>query len=293
MGPLKYIGVFLDDLWLYFYDKRSYKGTMLVIFETINHIEGVKWTLMNYHLKVPINNSTVPISDFSAFSNERHMEVDDVDDSFARGTFSFVVFTVAQTLIQCLLLRKVFLWLSNYKISVYIRRFFFVGASMVQILVEGNISFLTYLFFKQALIPFSFSFMDKAFLALSYCLYFFIMVSLCAFYFICHELYRKNFGYFIYCLYRCFPTLVYLTIRFFIRGFLRGAIHSLLHNHYQTEIILLSALEAVMIIVTIAIEKKSEIFLTKAMFCFNLLYHFVFILINCLLLAEEAYKFDL
>ena len=31
MKGLKHLGLFIDDLWLYFYDRRDYNGTMLIV----------------------------------------------------------------------------------------------------------------------------------------------------------------------------------------------------------------------------------------------------------------------
>ena len=70
---LRYIGLFVEDLSIYSYDNRFYNATMDNIFVTLNKIEEAKWTLLNAASKVPINNSVIPMSDLTAFSNEKHV----------------------------------------------------------------------------------------------------------------------------------------------------------------------------------------------------------------------------
>ena len=161
------------------------------------------------------------------------MEVDDVDDCFFRGMFQFFVFFLPQTLILCLVFRKVFNLLFNYKISILFRRFYFTPCVLIQMLVETNLAFFTYLIFKQIGVAFSFQFTDKIFLALSILIFgIFLVFSLCS-YFIGNQIYGKGFGYFIYCYYRCFPAMGYITIKYILRGFLKGAIHHFFHEEYM------------------------------------------------------------
>ena len=51
MSSMKYLALFIDDLWLYFYDKRTYRNTMLIIFETGNKIEDIKWSFLHRETK--------------------------------------------------------------------------------------------------------------------------------------------------------------------------------------------------------------------------------------------------
>ena len=286
----KYIEIFVDDLEMYFYDNRHYNQTMQDLLLTINMIEQIKWSLLNYKSKVPINQTIVPMSDLTAFSNPKHKEVDDVDDSFARSLFPCMVFLVPQTIILVLILNRIFTCIADKKYSVYIRRYFFVLPCVIQIVVENNMPFFTYIFFRQAMVAFSFNFTDKLFIAVAVVVFFLMMMAGICFYFLFDYLYKKRFGYFIYCFYRCFPSMVFLTFRMFVRGFARGVIHSTLHSNYWLAIVLLSALEVAVIVLAIWLEKKHKIFMTQTMFCLTLIYHFVFLLLNPLLFVEEMQK---
>ena len=185
------------------------------------------------------------------------MEVDNVDDSFFRGLFNFMIFSVPQTILLCIVCKRIFSCLFNYRISILFRRFYFIECSIIQALLESNFSFFTYLFFKQMSVPFFFNFTDKVFLAGTVLLFFCMVIIACCFYFILNKYHGKGFGYFIYYYYRCFPAFVAISLKYFCRGFLKGCIHGLFYYDYQTEIILLSVLEVAILIVLVIIEKRS------------------------------------
>ena len=126
MKGLKHLGLFIDDLWLYFYDRRYYNGSMLIVLETGNHIEDIKWSLFNYASKLNLKSTVIPTSDISRFSNPKHMEVDNVDDSFFRGLFNFMIFSVPQTILLCIICKRIFFCLFKYQISIFFRRFYFI-----------------------------------------------------------------------------------------------------------------------------------------------------------------------
>ena len=64
-NALKYLGIYIDDLWLYYYDKRSYNGTMLDILNTVDEIEQVKWSLFKFATKIDVNGSYLPGSNYT------------------------------------------------------------------------------------------------------------------------------------------------------------------------------------------------------------------------------------
>lgn len=46
LTSFKYAVMFVDDLWLYYYDKRSYNGTIDVVFKSITRIENMKFKIL-------------------------------------------------------------------------------------------------------------------------------------------------------------------------------------------------------------------------------------------------------
>ena len=218
------------------------------------------------------------------------MEVDEVDDCFLRGSFDFFVFTIPQTLFLFFILRLLFNCLFHHRISIWVRRYYFTGCAIVQTFLESSFAFFTYLFFSQMIISFSFNFTDKLILAGSILLYFVFLFFGISFYFLGNNRNGKSFGYFLYCYYRCFPALIFLTLKCGLRAFAIGAIHRLLHENYFIQIILLCVIEMIVITSAIILDKTSDIFLTKTMFCLTIFYHFSFIIFNLSLYFEYSYE---
>ena len=235
---------------------------------------------------MPFDAFVIPMTNLTAYSNYKHMKVDGVDDSFMRGIFKFVVFSLPVTLIITFLFQRLFFLLFKKKVSVYFRRYSFTACVLLQGLIEGNIPFFTYLFFRQSFVAFASKFLDKVFVAGAVVCFFVVISFVCCFYFLFYRYLKKKFGYFIYCYYRCLPSMVFLTIQRILRGVVRGVIHSCLHNQYKIEIVLLCVMEACLIVSAVWFEKKKKIFLTQLMFCLTLCYHFLFIILNLSLYVE-------
>ena len=155
------------------------------IFETVQKIESFKWTLFNYQSAIPDFRSKICKSNYTSFTNEKYKEVEDLDGSFFRSVTIFSLLTIPQTLALCLILKCIFELIRGHKISVFLRRYSFFLPNFLQIVLEPNISYFTYLFFNQAKIFFSFRFSDKIFLTFAvvfeFCV---IMFSICFYYYI-------------------------------------------------------------------------------------------------------------
>ena len=93
---------------MFIYDRRSYNGTFKDLLQTVNDIENFKWTFINYASKIPLNSSAVPTTDLTIFSNPKHVQADETDDSFIRSAFNFLVFMVPQTMVFVYVLKKAF-----------------------------------------------------------------------------------------------------------------------------------------------------------------------------------------
>ena len=177
---------------MYQYDDRSYEKTMKIFISAASKIEEIQWSLFNAASHIPINSSIIPASSLVPFSNEKHMEIDGVDDNFMRGVFSFVLFSAIPTFVIVFIFHKVFLCLFNFKISVYLRRYFFWGCTLIQTLIEPNIAYFTYLFLRQSFLFFSFKFTDKIFLAGATLLFYPVLMFACCFFFFFNRKWKKK-----------------------------------------------------------------------------------------------------
>ena len=180
---LKIFAIFIDDFWLYAYDKRNYTGLPQLAFRMIAQIEQVKWTFFNYASSFNLTHLNLPISNYTAFSNPKHYQVDQIDDHMVKNLFKFLVFTIPQTFVFISVCFRLFMYCINYRFSVYLRRFCF-GCCFLQIIFENNIAYFTYIFVNQTKILFAFNFTDKVFLAISVMIFFVVFLFGICFFFL-------------------------------------------------------------------------------------------------------------
>ena len=279
----------VDDLWLYNYDKRQYRELMQVVLTAIQEIESVKWSLFNYYALMPQFLDEVKISNYTPYSNAKYNEVEEKDSSFARSVGLFSVLTVPQMLILCLVLWRIFLCIKNFKWSVYLRRYCFTP-NYVQIVLEPNISYFTYLFFNQTKNFFAFNFWDK--ISLAFSVVFMMIVLLCSicFFILVNEFYEKKSGYFLHNFYRTPKGILYATLRINIRGLIYGMLHSLLYEYYTELMVSLIAIEFIFLVVSAYLEMTDKVYLARIHFWLEEFYHLLLILLNLALLYEYKYS---
>lgn len=168
----------------------------------------------------------------------------------------FFLFTIPSSIIYCLIGFVIFKLTWEYKISSLVRRFYFFKIALLQIILEGNLSYFVYLSFSHLSHAFSFTFFDKLSLIFTVIFLFGVLMFSIAFYLIIGKLLKKNSCYFIYCFYRCPSTFKFLTVNNLIRGFLRGSVHFFLYNYYGYQIVSLCVVELLVIGLTIVTEKS-------------------------------------
>ena len=80
----------------------------------------------------------------------------------------------------------------------------------------------------------------------------------------------------------------YKTWYLSIRNLLRAVIFCFMHYHFREKLILLGCVEILMIKVTIILESSYRIFRSKLIYAVNLVYSFLFVLLNLALLIEDT-----
>ena len=66
---------FVDDLWLYYYDRVNYSGVMAEVFRTAQEIQRVKWALIDVSLAFNHIPPALPVPNYSLFSYPRFVAV--------------------------------------------------------------------------------------------------------------------------------------------------------------------------------------------------------------------------
>ena len=149
-----------------------------------------------------------------------------------KAAFPFFIYTVPQNILIGLTLYFLFIIIRNYKVSQYVRKYYFGKTVLLQTLVEGNVIYFVYVCFGHFSTSFSFQFGDKISLAFTLAFFLFITVSVFVFYSLAGEFLQQRAGYFIYNYYRCNEGLFVITVKNLVRNFLRGSIFYFLHEFY-------------------------------------------------------------
>ena len=246
---------------------------------------------MNYAARTELNEIQFSVSEYDQFSNPKHKEVEERDDSAIRNLSPFLFFSVPQTIILICIFKWIFYRIFRYQISSFIRKFCFVPCCLLQMFFQGNIAYFTYVCLNNFInCFFSFKFVDKLSLFLSIMFFFFCLIYGICFYFLMNEYYGKKLGYFMDYVYREPSGLLFLTCCFPIRGILRGFVYSLFYHHYFKEILFQCLIEFLLILLVIFCQTKYRIFIKKTSYILVILYHSFFIIFNLSLALEEYFK---
>ena len=168
------------------------------------------------------------------------MEIERNSSILIKAAFSFFIYTLPSNILLSLVLYFLYLLLKNYKISHYLRRFYFFKTNLFQTLLEGNVIYFTYVCFGHFQTSFHFHFGDKVSLTFTTVFFGVIVLFTFTFYFLTGRYLGKKSKYFTSFVHRCNSGLFFLTFQNLIRNFLRGSVFFFLYYLYLEQLILLS-----------------------------------------------------
>lgn len=230
---LKYAYLFVEDVWLYNYDSVRYEGTMAVVFNTSSLIESMKFRVLDRLLGLLPYQQAMGFSEqYSNFTRPRFVEIEGSSAVLLEACFAFFVYTLPLTLACCLALYFLFLQLRQYKISQFLRKYFFIKATLFQTLLEGSVSYFVYVCLGNLELSFSFKFGDRLSLLFAVLFFWAVLLFSFAFYLLLGHYLRKRACYFIFCMYRSYEGHFYLTLRNLVRNLGRGAVFFFFHHLY-------------------------------------------------------------
>ena len=199
---------------------------------------------------------------------------------FIKAAYPFLIYTIPENFLTCLVFCLLFRVLSQYKISQHLRKFYFLKTIFAQTLIEGNVIYFTYVCFSHLGTSFFWRFGDKVSLVFTIVLLWGLILFTLVYYPLVGYFLRQKASYFIYCYYRCNSGYFFLNVKNLGRNFLRGAVFYFVDNFFLEEIALLCLIEAAVIVLTIYLESHKKIFLNKIFYLLWLTYHFLFVLLN-------------
>lgn len=243
-------------------------------------IELLKSDVLNKPFQLLRYKSVIFISNFTLFTPTRYAEIENSSIILLDTAFSYFIYTIPLVIVTCIALDQIFRILSTRKISSYLRKYFFLKTTIIQTLLEGNIAYFTYVCFGNLNLSFSFYFVDKILIGTTVVFLWVIVLFSLIFYPLIGKYLKKRAGYFIYCVYRFNPGYYFIQIKLLLRNFMRGAIFYFLHSSYVAELFLLLGVEVMVLVITLILQQKQNIFISKSFYSMFLVYHFLFIFHN-------------
>ena len=156
--------------------------------------------------------------------------MEDRGEAFLPACWEFLTFNFVFVLVSFLLLRVVFVCLKKYYVAQFIKGF----SSLVLLgpmLFDGNLQYFCFLLFSQISMGFSLTPKDKAFVGISYIIYFFIIQIAVVSSFMSYYLNHRLTEYILDNWKTKVTGLIAFSITNACRMLLFGALHSLLRYH--------------------------------------------------------------
>ena len=181
---MKFIFFMVDDLWLYQYHKRNYNGIVRKVLNTISFIEEKQWEIVG--LEEPLKSMTRRVDDlpkYNPYSNKKYMEEARKNNYMISSLLDFLVFHVPFTFLVVFILNKIFYALFNYPISAWIRPYSF-WLILLDLLIQNNIEFFTFLGFRNIQAMVSFTFESKCLNGFFILFLFVVFITMCSSYII-------------------------------------------------------------------------------------------------------------
>lgn len=214
---------------------------------------------------------------------KRFVEVEGTSSVLLDSNFTFFIYTVPQNIIFCVILFFLFRILRKHRFK-FLKKFYFLKSNLTVALLEENLVYFVFVCFSQLQEAFDFSLADK--ISLIFTILFFFALTLFTFCF-----YLMLFRYLderdrFFSEYTCKESASFWYRTFSLcRNFLRATIFCFFHNHYSIQLLMLSAVEVVMILISVALQSSSKFFISTAMYKTSLLYYLLLISLNCALLS--------
>lgn len=156
------------------------------------------------------------------------MEEERKNNVFFSSTVDFFCFFLPLTIVFLFLTNRIFYLLFNCPISIVFRPYSFWWI-LLELTIQNNIEYFTFLGFRALVIPFSFDFFSKGLFILTLVMFFLVLFSTFSSYAIYYSWYGKLARYFLVNMYRFPSSYALMIIIYGIKPFLKGFAHAFFH----------------------------------------------------------------
>lgn len=126
---------FVEDLWLYNYDKPSHSRVLGDVFQTIAYVQLMKFRFLDNLLGFAKYSNSLPLSNYTEYTQDKFAKIEGSESVLVTSNFAFFLYSIPQNIVVCFLLYALFVMLSRYKISTELRCFYFFKTVLMQKLV--------------------------------------------------------------------------------------------------------------------------------------------------------------
>ena len=196
------------------------------MFKTIAFVEERQWEvigLRDYLQQMKDDIGEIP--KFNPHSNVRFMEEARNNNVLLDSLLDFLVLAVPLTLMMWFLYYHIFYCLFHYEVSKFLRPYSF-GLILLDLLLQGNLEYFTFLVFRSLDVFFSYSIVSTFFKVFTVLFMFLLLGCTIGSYWGYYYQYIKLARYFLSNMYRFKSSYLLMTVTFGLRPFLKGFIHA-------------------------------------------------------------------
>ena len=159
----------------------------------------------------------------------------------------------------------------------------------MEILIQGNLEFFSFLGWRSFNALFSFNLTCKAINAFVILFMFVVLICSTTSYLFYHWVYGKMARYFINNMYRFQSSYILMVICYGLRPFLKGCVHALFHDRWELQLWLLSGIELSTVLVMLLFKLVLDNYKSMLILVCEVISSLSMVAMNSLLLCKHRY----
>ena len=222
------------------------------------------------------------------FSNPKYLQQERKGNIFLSSTIDYFCFCIPASLVLFFIFNRVFHLLFDYEISKYLRVYSF-KLVLVEMLIQGNIEYFTFLGFRSIDTSFSFQLPSRLLVIMGIVMLFITVVVSLSSFFLYYIQYEKLARYFLINLFRFPSSYGLMVIVYGLKPLVKGAIHALAYEQWQLQIWLLIGAELLILIIMFIFEFRNDNHKSKLVFMMDVSSSGYMALLNFIILCKYEY----
>ena len=259
------------------------------VFVVARFIEDKQWEIVGLlKAKEELESSIEVTKQYYPLSNPTYLDAERKSNLFIESTTDYFVFFLPFTLVTVVLFNRLFYCLFDYEISRFLRIYSFWWVLM-EILLQRNIEFFTFLGFRNFQAMFHFDMASKLLVSLNLLMFFLTLLVTFHSYFHYYSQYGRLAKYFLSNMFRFPSSYALMIVVYGLKPFAKGIIHALLYEEWVAQIWSLLGVELLTIFIACVFEFRNDNHRSKVVFMVDIMYSGCFVILNLLLLLKHGY----